>query len=74
MHLEEFRKKRDLSQHEFGLRLNPPVSQSLVSQWECGETRVTLDYALEIGRATNNEVTPEDCASMYIDRAEKKVF
>lgn len=72
MHLEKYRKKSGLSQGEFGLSLNPPASQGLVSQWERGETRVTLDYALQIEKVTGRQVTPRDCADMYVDCAEKK--
>lgn len=66
MHLEKFLKEKALSQAEFGLGLAPPASQGLVSQWVRGITRVTLDYALQIERATEGQVTPQDCADMYV--------
>ena len=71
MHLQAYRKAHGLSQCEFGQELNPPASQGLVSQWECGETRVTLDYALQIAEVTANEVTPTCCAAMFRDRMAK---
>lgn len=65
MHLKDFRRQEKLSQRAFGQLLNPPASPSLISQWECGTTRVTLDYSLEICRVTNGSVTAHDCSSMY---------
>ena len=47
MRLDEYRKQEKLSQKRLGELLIPPASPSLVSQWECGITRVTLDYSLE---------------------------
>jgi DNA-binding transcriptional regulator YdaS (Cro superfamily) len=65
MHLTEYRKKQSQSQAEFGALLTPLASQSLVSQWERGETRITLDYAVQIDRVTGHEVSCEDCNSMF---------
>jgi DNA-binding transcriptional regulator YdaS (Cro superfamily) len=67
MHLREYRELHKLSQKEVGDSLDPPASAGLVSQWECGVTRVTLDYALQIDRHTDQKVTPQDCAAMYIE-------
>lgn len=65
MHLTEYRKKAGQSQAEFGSLLTPPASQALMSQWERGVTRITLDYAVQIDRKTEHAVTPEDCNAMY---------
>lgn len=67
MHLDVFLKENGLSQGEFGQRLNPPASQGLVSQWIRGVTRVTLGYALQISKATEDKVTPQDCLDMYVE-------
>lgn len=67
MRLDEYRKAKELSQRQFGELLEPPVSPGLVSQWECGVTRVTLDYAHEIQSKTANRVTTQDCAAMFIE-------
>lgn len=71
MHLEEHLKNTKQSQGDFGRRLNPPASQGLVSQWVRGVTRVTLDYALQIERETDSQVTPQDCADMFIEPANR---
>jgi transcriptional regulator with XRE-family HTH domain len=68
MTLTEYRKKKKLSQAAFGALLEPPASQALVSQWECGDTRVTLDYAVQIKGITKGAVKPEDCNAMYRDK------
>lgn len=65
MNLTEYRKNKKLTQTEFGSLLTPTASQALVSQWERGETRITLDYAVQIDRITEHEVSCEDCNSMY---------
>lgn len=65
MHLQEHLKHAGISQHEFGQGLTPPASQALVSQWLRGVTRITLDYALQIERKSNGQVTPQDCADLY---------
>lgn len=71
MHLKDHLKATKQTQGDFGKRLTPPASQGLVSQWIRGETRVTLDYALQIERETDNEVTTQDCADMYLDTAQR---
>jgi transcriptional regulator with XRE-family HTH domain len=72
MRLDEYRKEKELSQRQFGELLEPPVSPSLVSQWECGVTRITLDYAHEIQSKTDNRVTTQDCAAMFIESQPRK--
>lgn len=71
MHLEEHLKEIKQSQGDFGKRLFPPASQGLVSQWVRGVTRVTLDYALQIDRETGGAVSPQDCADMFNDPAQR---
>lgn len=73
MHLEKFLKESTQSQGVFGAKLAPPASQGLVSQWVRGVTRITLDYALQIERETGGLVTPQDCADMFIDPANRSV-
>lgn len=65
MHLTDYRKKKKLTQAAFGSRLSPVASQALVSQWERGETRITLDYAIQIDRATKHQVSCADCNAMF---------
>lgn len=72
MRLDEFRKKQGLSQREFGELLDPPASPSLVSQWEGGITRVTLDYAHQIKLKTDNKVTTEESAAMFNDAHQRQ--
>lgn len=72
MRIDEYREKKRLSQKRFGEMLEPLAPQSLVSQWEVGTTRITLSYALDIQRKTDNEVTPEDCESMYVGPPARK--
>lgn len=73
MHLETHLKDSGQSQSVFGARLVPPASQGLVSQWVRGVTRITLDYALQIERETGGAVTPQDCADMFVDPANRVV-
>jgi len=72
MHLDEYLKEASQSQNEFGGQLQPPASQGLVSQWVRGITRITLDYALQIDRATAGRVTPQDCADMFRDPSTRR--
>lgn len=72
MHLEEHLKQASLSQGEFGKTLHPPATQALISQWIRGVTRVTLDYALQIQRATDGAVSPQDCANMFKAREQQE--
>jgi hypothetical protein len=65
MKLDAFLLSQGLTQTTFGKMLSPPVTQGQVSQWLRGQSRITLQYALEIGRVTGGAVTPEDCASIY---------
>lgn len=65
MNLEQWRKKAGYSQAAFGMSLLPPVTQGLVSQWELGSVRMTLDYALQTEKLSTGYVTPQDCADMF---------
>lgn len=65
MQLEHWRKEKGLPQSGLGELLLPPVTQGLVSQWETGQVRITLDYALQITEVTKGKVTPQECADMF---------
>ncbi|USE78936.1 helix-turn-helix domain-containing protein [Cupriavidus gilardii] len=65
MHLGSYLKQRGLTQAEFAAMFDPPVTQGLVSQWLRGESRMTLDQALQTLRITDGAVAPEDCAALY---------
>ncbi|WP_336817261.1 helix-turn-helix transcriptional regulator [Burkholderia gladioli] len=62
MRLDAYMREQKLTQAALGSMLNPPVSQSQVSQWFRGRTSITLDQALQIQLITKGEVTPADCA------------
>ncbi|EKS9800301.1 MULTISPECIES: helix-turn-helix domain-containing protein [Burkholderia] len=62
MRLDAYMREHKLTQGALGAMLNPPVSQSQVSQWFRGRTSITLDQALQIQTITNGLVTPADCA------------
>lgn len=66
MSLDNYLKKEGISQKAFGAMLSPPVAQDHVSKWLQGQARITLDQALQIGLLTKGEVTPRDCANMYL--------
>jgi DNA-binding transcriptional regulator YdaS (Cro superfamily) len=68
MHLKDYLKAERLSQEAFGAQVNPPVHQTLVSQWINGETAVTLHYSFQIFKATKENVTPKECLDMYIKK------
>lgn len=65
MRLDEYLTTKKMSQGAFGALLTPPVSQTLVSQWNRGVTRVMLDQALQIEAITNGLVTPRDLNCMF---------
>lgn len=65
MRLDAYLKERGMTQAAFGATLTPSASQSLVSQWIRGSTRITLAQALDIEAKTSGAVTPHDCASHY---------
>ena len=65
MTLIEYLDQHGISQSEFGAKFTPRVSQSLVSQWLRGTTRMTLDRAIECKRITGGQVTEEDCAALF---------
>jgi DNA-binding transcriptional regulator YdaS (Cro superfamily) len=71
MHLNLHLKETGQTQAAFGQRLIPTASQGLVGQWLRGVTRITLHYALEIKRESGGAVTPQDCADMFIDPANR---
>lgn len=70
MHLKDYLKEEGISQEAFGAQVDPPVHQTLVSQWINGETAVTLYYSFQIFKASKEKVTPKECLDMY---ARKKV-
>lgn len=65
MELGTYLKQNGVTQAAFASRFEPPVTQGLVSQWLRGETRMTLDQALQAARITMGAVGPEDCAALY---------
>lgn len=65
MRIDEFRNHKNLSQEAFGALLSPPASQSLVSQWENGVTKITLDRALEIEDMSGGLITARECQQMF---------
>ncbi len=73
MNLEQWRKTAGYSQASFGMSLLPPVTQGLVSQWELGAVRMTLDYALQTEKLSSGYVSPQDCADMYKPELSKQV-
>lgn len=65
MRVDQYLEEVGLTQAAFASRLVPPVTQSLVSQWVRGRTRITLEQALAIEGMTGGKVSPRDCAEMY---------
>lgn len=65
MRLDAYLKEKGMTQAAFGATLTPPASQSLVSQWIRGSTRITLAQALDIEAKTSGDVSPHDCAGHY---------
>ena len=62
MQLRDYLTKNGLTQHAFGLLMEPPVSQGKVNHWLQGTRRVSLAEALHIQRVTGGEVTVEELA------------
>lgn len=62
MQLRDYLTKHSLTQHAFGLLMNPPVSQGKVNHWLQGTRRVSLSEALQIQQVTGGEVTVEELA------------
>ena len=58
MVLEAYLKKRGLTQREFADKIG--CSQSLVSQWISGETKITGQWAVAIERATERDVKRQE--------------
>jgi response regulator of citrate/malate metabolism len=61
----EYVSSRGISQKQFGQLFNPPVSQGLVSQWFRGVTKMTLEQALQAVSFSDNQITAEECASLF---------
>jgi transcriptional regulator with XRE-family HTH domain len=57
--LAEYLERSGLSQREFGLKLNPPVTQSAVAQWVQGKP-IHAERVLEAAAATGWDVAPHD--------------
>lgn len=63
MDIPTYRKEKGLSQSAFAALLTKtgaPATQSLVSQWESGETTITADRAVQIEKATRKAVNRSD--------------
>lgn len=58
MVLDGYLKKHGITQREFADRIG--CSQSLVSQWITGETKLTGEWAVKIERETEREVLRQD--------------
>lgn len=56
--IQEYLNRHNLTQHQFAERLG--VSQSLVSQWITGATRLNEDTAAMVILASGNELTAQD--------------
>ncbi|SAK53346.1 hypothetical protein AWB78_01317 [Caballeronia calidae] len=69
MRLDEYLKDQKLSQAALAALLQPPVTQSLVSQWIRGMVRMNLDQAVQIEEISNGAVTPRDLAEMFVPDA-----
>lgn len=63
MDIPTYRKEKGLSQAAFAALLTKsgsPATQSLVSQWESGDTSITADRAVQIEKATRKLVSRSD--------------
>ncbi len=63
MDIPTYRKTHGLSQVAFAALLTErgsPATQSLVSQWESGNTAISGDRAIEIERVTDGEISRGD--------------
>ena len=58
MVLDSYLKKHGLTQREFADKIG--CSQSLVSQWISGETKITGQWAVAIERATERDVKRQE--------------
>ena len=56
--IQEYLDRHKISQQQFAARLG--VTQSLVSQWITGSTRITEDNGAKILLVTGGELTPQD--------------
>jgi len=66
MYLRDYLRENQLTQVRFAEKFSPPVTQSVVSDWIRGKSRITLAHALQIQKITGGQVTPEDCAALYL--------
>ncbi|KVN25607.1 hypothetical protein WJ63_15875 [Burkholderia pyrrocinia] len=69
MRLDAYMREHKLTQAALGGMLNPPISQSQVSQWFRGRTSITLEQALQIQSITNGLVTPAECVNVHLPDA-----
>lgn len=63
MDIPTYRKEKGLSQSAFAALLTKsgsPATQSLVSQWESGDTAITADRAVQIEKATRKAINRSD--------------
>lgn len=63
MDILTYRKEKGLSQAAFAAlltKMGATATQSLVSQWESGETTITADRAVQIEKATRKAVNRSD--------------
>lgn len=63
MDIPTYRKEKGLSQAAFAALLTKtgsPATQSLVSQWESGDTSITADRAVQIETATRKAISRSD--------------
>lgn len=63
MDIPTYRKEKGLSQAAFAALLTEsgsPATQSLVSQWENGETSISAERAVQIEKATKRGVSRAD--------------
>lgn len=75
MDIPTYRKEKGLSQSAFAAlltRSGSPATQSLVSQWESGETAVTAERAVQIEVATRRSIKRHDLRPDVFGPAPKK--
>ena len=60
MRLNDYLKSKGVTQTQFGLSLNPPMTQMRISHLITGRTRISLRRSVEIQRVTNGAVTVFD--------------
>ncbi len=75
MDIPTYRKEKGLTQSAFAAlltKMGAPATQSLVSQWESGETTITADRAVQIEMATRKAVNRSDLRPDLFAPAPKK--